>query len=119
MPITSGLIVLASLSMIGIPPAVGFFSKWYIALGAAETHQYRYIAILVLSSLLNAIYFFKLIEKIFINQPKELYDKRDGETVELPWTMLLAIGTCFVIILALGIFNAGVFDVIMMTVKGV
>lgn len=119
MPLTSGLIVLASLSMIGIPPAVGFFSKWYIALGAAETHQYRYIAILVLSSLLNAIYFFKLIEKIFINQPKELYDKRDGETVELPWTMLLAIGTCFVIILALGIFNAGVFGVIMMTVKGV
>ena len=42
-----------------------------------------------------------------------------SETVELPWTMLLAIGTCFVIILALGIFNAGVFDVIMMTVKGV
>ena len=40
MPITSALIVLASLSMIGIPPTVGFFSKWYIALGAVQNHQF-------------------------------------------------------------------------------
>lgn len=119
MPVTSALIVLASLSMIGIPPAVGFFSKWYIALGAAQSHQYWYIAVLVLSSLLNAIYFFKLIEKIFINPPTELKDSREGEVRELPIAMLAAIVVCFVTILALGLFNASIIDVIMMTVKGV
>ena len=104
--------------MIGIPPAIGFFSKWYIALGAAQNRQYWYIAVLVLSSLLNAIYFFKLIEKIFINKPTELNDIREGEVRELPISMLIAIVVCFVTILALGLFNASVIDVIMMTVKG-
>ena len=119
MPITSALIVLASLSMIGIPPTVGFFSKWYIALGAVQNHQFVYLAVLVLSSLLNAVYFFKLIEKIFINKPTELNDRREGEVRELPISMLIAIVTCFVAIIAIGIFNVSVIDVIMMTVKGV
>ena len=119
MPITSALIVLASLSMIGIPPTVGFFSKWYIALGAVQNHQFVYLAVLVLSSLLNAIYFFKLIEKIFINKPTELNDRREGEVRELPISMLIAIVTCFVAIIAIGILNVSVIDVIMMTVKGV
>ena len=119
MPITSALIVLASLSMIGIPPTVGFFSKWYIALGAVQNHQFVYLAVLVLSSLLNAIYFFKLIEKIFINKPTELNDRREGEVRELPISMLIAIVTCFVAIIAIGVLNVSVVDVIMMTVKGV
>lgn len=119
MPMTSGLIVLASLSMIGIPPAVGFFSKWYLALGAAKMHQYWYIAILVLSSLLNAIYFFKLIEKVFINEKTELEDKFEGRSQELPINMLIPITVCFLVILCLGIFNVQIVDAILLTVKGV
>ena len=119
MPITSSLIVLASLSMIGIPPAVGFFSKWYIALGAAETKQYVYIAILVLSSLLNAIYFFKFIEKIFINQKSDLKDKYDNRKKELPVNMLIPVVVCFTVILLLGVFNNSVIQILLMTVKGV
>ena len=73
----------------------------------------------MLSSLLNAVYFFKLIEKIFINKPTELNDRREGEVRELPISMLIVIVTCFVAIIAIGILNVSVVDVIMMTVKGV
>ena len=38
---------------------------------------------------------------------------------ELPISMLIAIVTCFVAIIAIGILNVSVIDVIMMTVKGV
>jgi multicomponent Na+:H+ antiporter subunit D len=120
MPLTCGLITLASLSMVGIPPAVGFFSKWYLALGAAGTQHYIYIAILVLSSLLNAVYFFKLIEKVFINRARpELVDGYAGRKLELPVSMLIAIVVCFVAILFLGLFNARIADIILMTVKEV
>ncbi len=71
--------------MIGIPPTVGFSAKWYIALGAMQNHQFVYLAVLVLSSFAKCVYFFKLIEKVFINKPTEkLNDRREGECVNFP-----------------------------------
>lgn len=119
MPFTSGLIVLTALSMIGVPPAVGFFSKWYLALGAADSGQYVFIAILVLSSLLNAIYFFKLIEKVFINKPVCRAAEIKPLHAELPFTMLTPIVICFMLILSLGVFNVQIIDMLMLTVRGV
>lgn len=122
MPLTAGLLVVAALSMIGIPPTVGFFGKWYLALGAAETHHYAYIAVLVLSSLLNAVYFFKLIEKVFLAKDRGLPD-RLAETAapqrELPVVMLVPIVVCFLAILGLGLFNAEIVSVLLDAVKGV
>lgn len=65
MSMTTILLIVGGISMIGLPPTVGFFSKWYLALGAIEDGLYIYVAVLVLSSLLNAIYFFRIIENIF------------------------------------------------------
>ena len=39
MPWTMGAFAVATLSMVGVPPTVGFLSKWYILLGALETEQ--------------------------------------------------------------------------------
>lgn len=119
MPLTSGLLVIASLSMIGIPPTVGFFSKWYLALGAASAHGYIYIAVLVLSSLLNAIYFFKIIEKVYMAKDKGIEDRVPQRHGELPLTMIIPIVVCFVAILLLGIFNVKIVDILLLTVKGV
>ena len=119
MPLTSGLLVIASLSMIGIPPTAGFFSKWYLALGAAGQHEWIYIAVLVISSLLNAIYFFKLIEKVFIQQDKGLDDRWSKGELELPVTILIPVIVCFIAILGIGIFNVKIFDILMMTLEGV
>ena len=49
-----------ALSMIGLPPFAGFFSKWYLAIGAIKNGQYLFVAVLILSSLLSAIYFFRI-----------------------------------------------------------
>lgn len=57
MAISSITVALAALSMIGLPPTCGFFSKWYLMLGAYTGGEYFYIFVLVISSLLNAIYF--------------------------------------------------------------
>ena len=116
MPFTSAAIVIAGLSMIGIPPLTGFFSKWYLALGAAKEGMYIYIAVLVASSLLNAIYFFRLFERLFMDKEnKERRLRREKvrpRAPELPLTMLIPIIVCALMIILLGVFNTGVVDIL-------
>lgn len=57
LPWTMGAFFVGSLSMIGVPPAAGFISKWYLALGSAEAGQTPFLIVLLISSVLNAAYF--------------------------------------------------------------
>jgi len=59
----------AALSMIGVPPVGGFVSKWYLALGTLEIHSRILLAGLLLSSLLNAVYFIEIIVRAFYGRP--------------------------------------------------
>jgi len=56
MPFTFGAFLLASLSIIGIPPLGGSWSKWYLMLGAAESGHWVMIVVLMISSLLTIAY---------------------------------------------------------------
>jgi multicomponent Na+:H+ antiporter subunit D len=60
---------LASLSMIGVPPVGGFVSKWYLALGTLDIHSRILLAGILLSSLLNAVYFIEVIVRAFYSRP--------------------------------------------------
>lgn len=109
MPIACWMFVIAALSMVGLPPTAGFFSKWYLVLGSMEAGPvgYFYIAIIIISSLLNAIYFFRVIEKIFINPDAGLKEVNPQKgKLELPWQMLLPIIIMGIGILVLGLSNA-------------
>lgn len=119
MPLTSALLSISALSMIGIPPTVGFFSKWYLALGAAGEREYIYIAILVISSLLNAIYFFKMIEKIFMAKDRDLKSIGKDSVMELPWTMMIPILISILMILGLGLFNVKIINILLMSLGGI
>ncbi len=65
MPVMMTAFTVAALSMVGIPPTCGFFSKWYLVLGSIEAHNWVFVGVVLASSLLTAVYFFRLIEKIF------------------------------------------------------
>jgi multicomponent Na+:H+ antiporter subunit D len=56
MPLTFGAFLVASLSIIGLPPGGGAWSKWFLALGAAESGKLVLMAALMVSSLLNIAY---------------------------------------------------------------
>ena len=119
MPITMTLLVVAALSMVGIPPTVGFFSKWYLASGAASAGQYVYIIVLVISSLLNAVYFFRLIEKVFMGKEKKTLPPSEVNEREIPISMMIAIIVPLAAILLLGIFNVKIVNILLMSIKGV
>ena len=57
MPLTMLCFTVGALGMIGVPPLAGFVSKWYLGLGALEMQHYWVLGALVVSSLLNAMYF--------------------------------------------------------------
>ena len=57
MPITMGAFLVASLSIIGLPPLGGSWSKWYLLLGALEAEQMLAVGALMLSSVLSVALF--------------------------------------------------------------
>lgn len=65
MPISMIAFVTAALSIIGVPPTCGFFSKWYLIRGGIEAGQYAFVAALIFSSLVNVILFFRVFEVAF------------------------------------------------------
>ena len=69
MPVTMGAFFLGSLSVIGLPPFGGSWSKWYLALGAAEAHHELLLAVLMVSSLLNIAYLMPIVASGFFFPP--------------------------------------------------
>ena len=65
MPITMTAFFIGSLSVIGIPLAGGFWSKFYLLMGTVDSGQYAMLIILLTSSLLNAAYFFPITFRAF------------------------------------------------------
>ena len=65
MPVTMTCFFLGSLGVIGIPPAGGFLSKWYLALGTLQAGQPLMLAVLLASSVLNAAYFLPIVYQAF------------------------------------------------------
>ena len=112
MPKTMAVMVISALSMVGLPPTAGFFSKWYLALGAAENGTYIYIALIVVSSLLNAVYFFRFFEYLFMEKPSEKKEKHPQQRGELPVKMLIPLLFCGFAILLLGVFNRFFVDIL-------
>jgi multicomponent Na+:H+ antiporter subunit D len=69
MPWTLGAFTIGALSMIGLPPAAGFVSKWYLLLGSLASEHYVVVAVLVASTLLNAAYFLPIVYAAFFHTP--------------------------------------------------
>lgn len=110
MPWSMAAFALASLSMIGIPPLAGFFSKWYLALGAIEQGQGVFVAVLVVSSLLNAVYFFRVLERMYLRTPEGEELPVEGSNLpvrtEVGFSMLMPTLVLAVGVLVIGLLNA-------------
>jgi len=117
MPFTMAAFTIAALSMIGIPPTCGFFSKYYLILGAIDARQWIWVIILLLSSLLNAIFFFRVIENAYFKPlgviHESSYDRGEQEEAnEVPLGMLIPILALAAAIILTGIFSGKIISTI-------
>ena len=106
MPWAMAAFTLSALSMIGVPPAAGFFSKWYLLLGSIERGNWFFVAVILLSSLLTAIYFVRILERAYAGQD---HAQLAGHAVcDPPPSMLLPILILGAAVLLLGFVNGAI-----------
>jgi multicomponent Na+:H+ antiporter subunit D len=70
MPGTMIAFTAAALAMIGLPPLAGFVSKWYLATGGLGQGDVWVLALLMGSSLLNALYFLPILHRAWFGHEK-------------------------------------------------
>jgi multicomponent Na+:H+ antiporter subunit D len=108
MPFTMAAFTVGAMSMIGIPPTCGFFSKGYLILGALEAGQLQFMAALLFSSLVNAVLFFRIIEKAYFEPWQDHHAHGDKapkpvKIKEAPLNMLLPLLITAAVIIAIGL----------------
>ena len=101
MPYTTIAFILAALAMIGMPPSVGFVTKFYLALACLEAGQFVFVAVIFFSTLLILFYFWRVIEYMYIRVEEEGETAKEVKVDEIPWSMLipvLVLGVlCFIV----------------------
>ena len=114
MPWTMAAFTVSALSMVGIPPAAGFFSKWYLLLGGIDAGNWIFVATILFSSLLTAVYFFRVLEQVYAVHSKE--ESAYKNVSDPPAGMLLPTVVLGAGVLVLGVINglivSGVLDLI-------
>jgi len=87
MPFTMLAFSIAAIGMAGIPPVAGFISKLYLCLGAwavGSPYGMIFLAVILISSLLDVIYFFPIIQTAFFREPTEISGTGEVKIKEAP-----------------------------------
>ena len=92
MPWTSAAMVIAGLSLVGVPGTAGFISKWLLVQAAIESGWWPVAALIVASSLMAVIYVWRMIETLYLMEPSQEVTAREAPmSMLIPlWIMALA-----------------------------
>ena len=114
MPVTMAGFALAGVSIIGVPPTCGFFSKWFLISGALEAGNYVFLVSLILSSLVNAVLFFRVFEICFFEPmhsgEDHAHEHSRSVLSEAPASMLLPLLLVAAGLLAVGLYSGMIVD---------
>lgn len=119
MPLTMAGFTLASLCLVGIPPFLGFVSKWYLAQGALDAAGIpgwltaAAPVVLLISALLTAGYLFPIVIRGFFVGSAGEYPRR-----EEPWQMWVPLLILAVLSLLLGVFTEPVIRILTIAAQG-
>lgn len=102
MPVAMGVFSIAALGMIGLPLTSGFISKLNLGLAVLDSNEIIFLVILIVSSLLNVIYYLPIIILAFLKNEKYRYRMRSIE--DTPRTMIAPLIFLGLAIIFLGIF---------------
>ena len=80
-------------SLAGIPPLAGFFAKFYIFMSVIESGMYTLAIVGLLSTVISAFYYLRIIKIIYFDEIKNPFDKKNNfeitSTVFLSCTILV------------------------------
>jgi multicomponent Na+:H+ antiporter subunit D len=108
MPVTATCAVVAAISMIGLPPAGGFFSKWYLLRGAVEAGHTIFVVVIIAGALLAAVYMYRFTEAIWIGPPAP---RAVGEG---PRSLLVGLAILAAAAIGIGLASAALMDTVLL-----
>ena len=73
-PVLSLSLLVILFSLAGIPPLAGFFAKFYIFKSVIEQSMYFLAIVGLLSTVIAAFYYLRIIKAIYFDEEKEKYD---------------------------------------------
>ncbi|MFY0641253.1 MAG: monovalent cation/H+ antiporter subunit D family protein [Bermanella sp.] len=113
MPLTMVAFAIGAISIIGLPPMAGTWSKWYLTIGALEADKLIIVAVLMISSLLNIAYLLPIpIKAFFKGQPQDGKPWSWSETKEAPLPILIALGVTSLGCIALFFYPQPLIDLV-------
>lgn len=128
MPITFGAFAVGALAMIGIPPTVGFLSKWSLLRAAWESGQHIAVVALLVSTLLGSIYLLEIVHRAFFRAPPAPSPDDHGHgdhhgdehhADEAPWPMRIAISCTALATVLLFLFPQVALGIVQQLANGV
>ena len=93
-PLLSLSMMIILFSLAGIPPLAGFFAKFYIFTAVIEQSMYFLAIVGLLSTVIAAFYYIRLIKVMYFDEQKEKYDLNHG----LGLKMILVISSTIILI---------------------
>jgi len=103
-PVVAALMAIFMFSLAGIPPFAGFFGKYYVFLAAVKADMTWLAIVGVLTSLISAYYYLRLVVLMYFREGDADIDK------PVPVTALVAVAAAALLVLALGVFPSLVVD---------
>ena len=96
-PMLSLAMLVSLFSLAGIPPLAGFFAKFYIFMAVIEQEMYFLAIVGLLSTVVAAFYYLRIIKTIYFDDEKQKYDKDHNLGLKLSLILsTLIIATYFI-----------------------
>tara|TARA_Y100001960_G_C14737057_1_gene860894 strand:- start:342 stop:1757 length:1416 start_codon:yes stop_codon:yes gene_type:complete len=105
-PIMSLSLLILLFSLAGIPPMAGFFAKFYIFISVIEQSMYFLAIVGLISTVISAFYYLRIIKTIYFDEPKDKYDQDHNIGLKIS----LAIST--LLILLYFIYPSGLINIV-------
>lgn len=77
-PMMAFMFAMLLFSLAGIPPLAGFFGKFYVFLAAINAKLYPLAVIGVLSSVVGAYYYLRIIKLMYFDEPADRFERMPG-----------------------------------------
>jgi NADH-quinone oxidoreductase subunit N len=65
-------------SLAGIPPLAGFWAKFYVFLAAIDAKLYTLAVVGVITSVIGAYYYLRLVKVMYFDEPKPAFEQVDA-----------------------------------------
>lgn len=78
-PVVAYLLGIIMFSLAGIPPFAGFFGKYFVFAAAINAGLYWLAVIGILSSVVGAYYYLRIVKIMFLDEPKGVFEPMGGE----------------------------------------